>query len=205
MPYRAGMPVETDPRVDAYIEKAADFARPILEELRARVHQYCPDVVETIKWRAPSFTHHGLLGGIVGFKEYVGVMWWQEKALGDADPEVKAVIEATARMTSTKDLPKKLAFKKALRAAMALNEKGPQKRVRKNGPAKLPMHPEFAAALQADKQAKKVFDGFADSYQRDYLEWITEAKRDSTRARRIAQAVEWLREGKRRNWKYENC
>lgn len=199
------MPVEIDPRVDAYVEAAAEFARPVLTELRARVHQYCPDVVETIKWRAPSFTHHGLLGGIVAFKEYVGFMWWQEKALADADADVAEVIARTARIRSVKELPKKLAFKKALRAAMARNEQGPQKRVRKNGPAKLPMHPELAAALQSDKKAKTVFDSFANSYQRDYVEWISEAKRDSTRHKRIAQAIEWLREGKRRNWKYEKC
>ncbi|MCK5944091.1 MAG: YdeI/OmpD-associated family protein [Planctomycetes bacterium] len=198
------MPPRIDPRVDAYVEQAVEFARPILVELRARVHQYCPDVVETIKWRAPAFEHGGLLGGMVAFKSYCGFMWWQEKVLLEADPEVQAVVEATRRMTSVKDLPGKRMFQKALKAAMALNADGPKKRVPKKAPTTQDVPAAFAAALQRDKVAKRHFDGFAAGYRREYIEWIAEAKREATRERRIAQAIEWLREGKRRNWKYEN-
>ena len=67
------------------------------------------------------------------------------------------------------------------------------------------LHPEFAAALAAAPKAKAVLDGFPPSAQRDYFEWIAEAKQDSTRTKRIATAIEWLGEGKRRHWKYQNC
>lgn len=199
------MPSEPDPRIDAYVEAASDFARPILEELRARMHAICPDVVETIKWRAPSFEHHGFLGGMAAFKKYCSFMFWQEKELAAEGPEVQAVIEQCAKMTSPKDLPKKMAFRKVVKLAMARNEAGHKKSVPKNAPKKLTMPKEFAAALAKNRIAKKHFDGFAKSYQRDYIEWVGEAKREATRDKRITQAVEWLREGKHRNWKYENC
>lgn len=199
------MTVESDPRVDAYLQTASDFARPILTELRARVHSVCPDVVETIKWRAPSFEHHGFLGGMAAFKNYCSFMFWQEKELAAEGKDVQAVIEQCAKLTALKDLPGKAVFRRVLKLAMARNAAGKKKRVPKNKPKKFEMPEAFAAALANDRRAKKHFDGFAPGYQKDYIEWVREAKREGTRDKRIVQAVEWLREGKHRNWKYESC
>lgn len=200
------MPVTLDPRVDDYIEQAPAYAQPILTELRERVHRACPDVVETIKWRAPSFEHHGFLGGFAAFKKYCSFLFWQEKALAAEAPEAAAVIAQCGKLEVLRDLPTKAAFRKVLKLAMQRNEAGKkQKRIPKKKPVALQMPDAFADALAKDRRAKKHFDGFAPGYRRDYLEWILDAKRDSTRDRRIAQAIEWLRDGKHRNWKYEKC
>ena len=200
----ARVPATTDPRIDAYIAKAAAYAQPILIELRARVHSACPEVVETIKWRAPSFEHHGFLGGFAAFKNYCSFMFWQEQPLTAEGPEIQAVIEQCAKITTVQDLPGKVAFRKVIKLAMKRNEAGQQqKRVPKMKPAKLHMPEAFA--LAKNRLARQHYEGFAAGYQRDYLEWIVDAKRDSTRDRRILQAIEWLRDGKHRNWKYERC
>lgn len=194
-----------DPRVDAYIDNAPAFARPILTELRARVHRACPDVVETIKWRMPSFEHHGLLAGMAAFKAHCTFGLWKDAVLR-REGEHATTLERAGCLRSRADLPPKAAFAKALKRAMALNAEGtalPRKKAQKRAP--IPMHPELKRALATTTRAKATFDALAPSHQREYLEWITEAKKDDTRARRIEQTVEWLTAGKKRNWKYERC
>jgi hypothetical protein len=194
-----------DPRVDAYIRNAPAFAQPILKELRRRVHAACPDVVETIKWRMPSFEHRGLLAGMAAFKAHLTFGFWKEAVLRK-EPEHAATLERAGCIKAIADLPPKAAFARTVKRAMQLNADGvayPRKKAASR-PA-IAMHPEFARALRSHAAAKKTFAGFAPSHQREYLEWITEAKRDATRARRIEQAIEWLAEGKSRNWKYERC
>lgn len=198
------MTVQPDPRIDAYLAKAPEYARPILTELRARVHRICPDVVETIKWRAPSFEHHGFLGGMAAFKDHCSFMFWHEKDLAAEGPDVQQVLEQCGRLTTPKDLPTKQMFRRVLKLAMARTAAGQKKRLPKNQPKNLEMPDAFAVALAKDRRALKTFDGFAPGYQNDYIEWVTDAKRESTRDKRIEQAVCWLREGKHRNWKYEN-
>ncbi len=196
--------VTTDPRVDSYIEKAAAFAQPILRELRARVHATCPDAVETVKWRMPAFEFQGLLAGMAAFKAHCTFGFWKDRILrrsgGDA-----ALLDQLGCLKLPKDLPGKAAFAKAMKAAMQLNaEHVPAPRAKtKRKP--IAMHPAFGKALAASKKAKAHFESFPPGAQREYLEWITEAKKDETRDKRIEQAVEWIAEGKRRNWKYENC
>jgi uncharacterized protein YdeI (YjbR/CyaY-like superfamily) len=197
--------VTRDPRVDAYIEQAPDFARPVLTELRARMHAACPDVVETIKWRVPSFEHGGLLGGMAAFKAYCMFGFWKDPLLRE-DADGAAVLEALGRVTKVGELPSRRAFGKVVQRAMELNAAGtvvPRKP--KAAKAKVAMHPELARALAAKPAAKKRFAAFAPGQQREYIEWIADAKKDDTRARRIEQAVEWIAEGKKRNWKYETC
>jgi uncharacterized protein YdeI (YjbR/CyaY-like superfamily) len=192
-----------DPRIDEYIAKAPDHARPILLELRARVHAALPDVVETIKWRTPTFEADGLLGGLAAFKHYCTFMFWKEKLLRD-DAAHAATVERAGRMTSLADLPGKAAFAKALKRAAELNAIGAA--VPRTKPAAKPpiaMHPAFARALGASRKAKAAFAQFPPGAQREYLEWIASAKKDDTRDKRIEQAVAWIAEGKRRNWKYE--
>jgi hypothetical protein len=195
-----------DPRIDAYIAKAADFAKPILAELRQRVHAACPDVVETMKWSAPTFDHHGILAGMAAFKKHAVFGFWKHELLIKESPAWKEAMGSFGRLTSVKDLPPKAEFARWAKRAMELNEQGikaPRTKTAKKKP--LALHPEFKAALAKNAKARATLDGFPPSQQREYLEWIADAKGDDTRARRIGQAVEWLAEGKRRNWKYERC
>lgn len=200
--------VTRDPRVDAYIQKAPPFAQPVLTELRARLHAACPDVVETIKWRAPAFEHGGLLAVMAAFKAHCGFAVWKEKRLREL-PGTAAVLDACGRITASDELPSRTAFTKVVKQAMARNAADavaprPVRAPKRARPAIAP-HPEFARALAASKAAAKHFAAFPPGAQREYLEWIASAKQDETRARRIEQAVEWIAAGKRRHWKYENC
>ncbi|MBL8749719.1 MAG: YdeI/OmpD-associated family protein [Planctomycetes bacterium] len=194
-----------DPRVDAYIDNAPEFAKPILVELRKRVHAACPDVRETIKWRMPSFEHHGLLAGMAAFKAHLTFGFWKDAVLRSEKDHLDT-LDRVGCMKGIADLPPKAAFLKALKRAMEINEEGialPRKKATKR--AQIAMHPDFARALGASKKARAVFEAFAPSCKREYLEWIAEAKKDDTRSRRIEQAIDWIAAGRKRNWKYENC
>jgi hypothetical protein len=194
-----------DPRVDDYIENAAEFARPILKEIRARVHQGCPDVVETIKWRSVSFEHEGMLCGMASFKGHCAFGFWKHDLVVGGDPKAREAMGSFGRITKLADLPSKAAFTAFMRKAVKLNDEGVKNERPKHPKKKVVMHPELAAALTKSKKAKKTFDAFPPSKQREYMEWIADAKQDATRGRRLAQAIEWMAEGKARNWKYENC
>jgi uncharacterized protein YdeI (YjbR/CyaY-like superfamily) len=197
---------KTDPRIDAYIVKAQPFARPILEKVRERIHAAAPEAVETLKWSAPGFTVNGkILLMMAAFKEHAALNFWRGQELGDGSPKAGAMGQF-GRLTSVGDLPADAELDALIREAAALARTAPAPRKTMHAPKPPPeMHPEFAAALANAPKAKSTLDGFPPSAQRDYLEWISEAKQDATRAKRIADAVQWLSEGKRRNWKYENC
>ena len=212
-----------DPRIDAYIGNAAGFAQPILERLRAIVREACPDAEETLKWGAPSFLHAGgILCMMAAFKQHASFGFWKHALVvggevpGDGMPRDGMPREGMPRegmgsfgkMTSLKDLPPKKELVALIRKAMQLNEAGVKTLgVRKtSAPKPPPVTPDdLAAALKKNGKARTTFDGFSPSQQREYVDWITEAKRDETRQKRLAQAVEWLAEGKPRNWKYMNC
>lgn len=196
----------TNPKVDAYIAKQADFAKPILIRLRQLVHETCPDVTETIKWGMPSFEYQGLLCGIAAFKAHATFGFWKHDLVIGKDAKSREAMGSFGRLTSVDQLPSKKQFAIWMKIAMKLNEEGikaPREKTTSKKP--IPMHPQFKAALGKNKKAKATFDGFAPSCQREYLEWISEAKRDETREKRIATAIEWMAEGKKRHWKYANC
>lgn len=200
----------TDKRVDAYIAKSAPFAQPILEQLRARVHAACPDVEEAIKWGFPNFVYEGaVLCNMAAFKQHCAFGFWKAKLLGEAGLKVSEdAMGQMGRITSVKDLPGKAEFTRLVKAAMKLNEAPTRvaRPVTKPGTRKpIPVPAELKAALAKNARARKTFEAFAPSHRREYLEWITEAKRVETRAKRIAQTIEWLAEGKQRNWKYQGC
>lgn len=190
-----------DPRVDAYIAKAAPFAQPILAHLRDLVHRTVPGLTETLKWGVPHFTHRGKnLAGFAAFKAHAAFMIHgegrQDEGMGSA-----------GKIASLADLPPDAVLAERLLAAKARIEADGT--AVKPTPAKAPkaaiaMPDDFAAALSAAK-ARTNFDAFPPGAQRDYLEWVVEAKRPETRAKRIATATEWIAEGKKRHWKYENC
>jgi uncharacterized protein YdeI (YjbR/CyaY-like superfamily) len=195
--------VSREPRIDAYIAKAQPFARPILEHVRERVHAVVPDVQEGIKWSHPTFLRNGkIVMGTAAFKAHATVHFWRGQELGlDAKPGAMGQL---GRLTSIDDLPPDLDAMIARAAQLA--ETAPTPRKPKHAPRAAPeLHPDFAAALNEAPQAKATLDAFAPSHRRDYLEWVAEAKQEATRRKRIATAVEWLSEGKKRNWKYENC
>ena len=195
-----------DPRIDDYIAKVAPFARPILEHVRERVHAAVPEAEETIKWSAPGFTLNGkILLMMAAFKQHAALNFWRGQEIGDGSPKAGAMGQF-GRLTTVSDLPPDDQLDSMLREAAVLAATAPAPRKTKHEPKPAPgMHPEFAAALAISPKARAVLDGFPPSAQRDYLEWISEAKQDATRAKRIATAVEWLEEGKRRHWKYQNC
>jgi uncharacterized protein YdeI (YjbR/CyaY-like superfamily) len=206
-----------DPRIDAYIAKSADFAKPILKRLRALVHKGCPDVVEMVKWGMPSFEYppKSILCGFAAFKQHAVFGFWKSAILFGDGKEAREVREklnwgapgrdpVPARLTSIGDLPSDAVMIRLVKQAAALNEQGvklPAKPKTKKPPPRAPA--DLAAALRKAKGAAAKFKAFSPSHQREYIEWITEAKADETRSRRIAQAVEWIAEGKSRNWKYE--
>lgn len=200
----------TDKRIDAYIAKSAPFAQPILRELRARIHAACPNAEETIKWGFPHFLYEGaVLCSMAAFKAHCAFGFWKGALLREAGLEVSdEAMGQMGRITSMKDVPGKSAFRRLVKAAMKLNE-GPTRVARpvtKPGTRRpIPVPADFQAALAKNARARKSFEGFAPSHRREYLEWITEAKRVETREKRIAQAIEWLAEGKQRNWKYQDC
>ena len=189
-----------DPRVDAYIEKSAPFAQPILAHLRAAVHGACPDVVETLKWKSPSFEHHGILCGMAAFKEHCAFGFWKHDLVVGEHAKAREAMGSFGRLTSVRELPKKAELKRLIQRAMQLNEDGVKVQRRKAGPRKpLPLPPELKAALEQDKRARAAFDAFSPSHRNEYAEWIGEAKRADTRERRLAQALVWIRGGKHRN------
>jgi hypothetical protein len=196
-----------DPRIDAYIERAAPFARPILAHVRELVHQACPRVEESIKWGMPSFSHAGgILCGMAAFKQHASFGFWKH-ALVVGEGEPRDGMGSFGKMASLADLPPDTALLAYIRRGMALNEDGVKApATRKAAPRPPPEAPEdLLAALKEDTLAQATFDAFPPSCKREYIDWIVEAKRPETRAKRLAQAVAWIAEGKRRNWKYEAC
>jgi uncharacterized protein YdeI (YjbR/CyaY-like superfamily) len=193
-----------DPRIDAYIAKSADFAKPILTEIRAVVHDVCPDVEETMKWSFPHFDYKGMMCSMAAFKEHCAFGFWKASLILDGNGRSEEAMGQFGRMTALSDLPSKQVMRDYIQKAMALNESGTTvKREPRSPKEAITVPADFTAAVKKNKKALAVFEAFSPSHRREYLEWITEAKSADTRKRRIAQAIEWMAQGKSRNWKYE--
>ena len=195
-----------DPRVDAYIERQAEFAKPILKHLREAVHAAAPEAEEDIKWGMPHFLYKGrILAGMAAFKAHATFGFWRGSGVVGEQDRQEGAMGQFGRLTSIDDLPKPEVLAELIRQAMeASHAPPPQPRGEKVKPA--PDVPEdLQAALAQDHAASATFAAFSPSCRREYVDWVTEAKRPETRSKRIAQAVEWMAEGKRRNWKYEKC
>jgi uncharacterized protein YdeI (YjbR/CyaY-like superfamily) len=198
--------VSRDPRIDTYIGNAGPFAQPILEHVRARVHAVAPEAEESLKWSAPAFTIDGkILLIMAAFKAHMALNFWRGQELRGNEANADGMGQF-GKLASLADLPPDAELDRLIREAAELARTAPTPRKTKHAPEAAPsMHPDFATALAGAPKAKAAFDGFPPSAQRDYLEWICEAKQDATRQKRIATAIEWLSEGKRRHWKYQNC
>ena len=199
--------VARDPRVDAYIEKSAGFAKPILTHIREIVHDACPEAEETLKWGFPHFTYKGILCSMASFKAHCALNFWKGKEVLGVEMASEEGMGQFGRLTSVKDLPSKKVLVGYVKRAKALNEAGTpgpiSQRARAKGEPEVPE--DLLAALKKNKKARATFEGFAPGQRREYVVWITEAKRPETRAKRLATTLEWLAEGKKRNWKYEKC
>jgi len=198
--------MKTDPRIDAYIARQADFARPILEHLRKTVHEACPDCEETLKWSSPTFMYRGeMLASMAAFKAHATFGFWKGSlVIGEGETQMSGMGQF-GKLGSVADLPPPDQLTGLIKKAMKLTEEGVKAPRNKHPKAPFTVPDDLRRAMDANAAAAATFDGFPPSCQREYVEWVTEAKREETRAKRIAQAVEWLAEGKRRNWKYENC
>lgn len=197
-----------DPRIDAYIAKSADFAKPILTHLRETVHAAAPTANETIKWGMPFFMYNGkILCSIAAFKEHCALHFWKgSQVVAPAANRGEEAMGQFGKIRRVADLPSKKTLSGYVKRAMELHEEiaksPPMKKARTTKPA-IPMPSAFRTALGKNRKAKTSFDELSPSHRREYLEWITEAKTDATRDKRIATALEWISAGKSRNWKYE--
>jgi uncharacterized protein YdeI (YjbR/CyaY-like superfamily) len=195
--------------IDAYIIKSADFAIPILTHIRELVHKTCPDAEEKMKWSFPHFDYKGeMMCSMAAFKEHAAFGFWKASLMKDPVLAEMAKSEVAmghlGRLTSLKDLPSDKKLIAWIKEAMALNDKGIKLPV-KAKPAttkELEVPDYFSKALTKNKKAKQNFDGFSYSNKKEYVMWVSEAKTEDTRNKRMATTVEWLAEGKIRNWKY---
>ncbi|HCM35100.1 YdeI/OmpD-associated family protein [Chryseobacterium sp.] len=195
-------------KIDSYIEKSQDFAKPILHYIRETVHEYCPDAEEAMKWSFPHFIYKGKnLCAMASFKQHCTFGFWLEKEMKTMQ-EITHDIEKNSmfslgKITKTEDLPSKPQLKKAILEAMELTDMGVT--MKKAAPSKTEMEiPDyFQAALNDNSKALGFFEKASPSFKKEYITWLTEAKTEATRNKRMEQALEWIEEGKGRNWKYE--
>jgi uncharacterized protein YdeI (YjbR/CyaY-like superfamily) len=194
-----------DPRIDAYIAKSADFAKPILKHLRKIVHAGCPKVEETLKWSMPHFDYKGVMCGMAAFKQHCVFGFWKESLIFDsAKTAEKTAMGSFGCIKSLADLPSEKTLIGYVKKAAALNEAGikapGRTKPKKREPLEVPDY--FSSALKKNAKARKTFEDFPPSKKREYLEWVTEAKREETRKERLATAIKWMADGKARHWKY---
>jgi uncharacterized protein YdeI (YjbR/CyaY-like superfamily) len=197
-----------DPRVDEYIAKSAEFAQPILEHLRELVHQGCPNVEEALKWNSPWFVYKGLLCGMAAFKQHATFGFWQHELVVGKTREQEAMGQF-GRISSVKNMPKDKVLLGYIRKAVELKEAGikPPSRLRgKPGEKRELAVPDYlTAALRKNKNAQRNFEKFSYSHKKEYVEWLTGAKREETRQKRLDTALAWIAKGKPQNWKYMQC
>ena len=205
------MPAPTDPRVDAYIARAPEFARPILTRVRAAIRAACPEAVETIKWSTPFYDHHGPMCSMAAFTAHCALRFWKGALVLPEGQQTEKALGPFGHLESVKDLPSPRALAAMVKKAAALNEGGvtaPWMEARREKAAARAATPvvvpdDLAAALKKNRAAKAAFDAFSPSHRREYIAWITGAKRDETRARRLATTLAQLEDGKTVNWRYE--
>ncbi len=201
------------PAVDAYIAKSADFAKPILTHVRKLMHKGSPRIEETIKWGVPTFEREGIVAMMAAFKQHVAFGFWSEKLIReklgtDAErmfPRDAKLGMGGRRYQARAELPVDAVILRAVKVAVALNESGerPKRALKRKPPPKAP--PYFAAALKKNAKARATFAKLTPGRQREYVDWLVEAKQAATRERRLAQAIELLAAGKPRYWKYQDC
>jgi uncharacterized protein YdeI (YjbR/CyaY-like superfamily) len=198
-----------DERIDAYIAKSADFAKPILIHIREVVHKASPLINETVKWGMPFFDYKGPICMMAAFKQHCGFGFWKASRLNDPDKllqgsDAEAAAGSFGRIASLNDLPSDEALIGFIHQMIAMNESGVKEPKKPSTPkAEFPMPADFDKLLKADLVTMGNYEKFSPSCKRKYLEWFADAKSDATREKRMQQALEWIGEGKTRNWKYK--
>jgi uncharacterized protein YdeI (YjbR/CyaY-like superfamily) len=200
--------MQTDARIDEYINKSAPFARPVLQHVRELVHEACPEVAETIKWGFPHFTYKGILCSMAAFKQHCSFGFWKASIMKDPERILKRAGKTEmgnfGKIASIKDLPADKIMLSYIKEAVLLNEKGTKVMARgEKARTEIPVPEELTLGLKKNKKALASFEQLSPSHKREYLKWITEAKMTATRQRRIETTIEWLSEAKGPNWKYE--
>lgn len=194
-----------NPAVDAYIKKAQPFAQPILKKLRTIIHKGCPKVTEEMKWSQPFYMYQGrVLCATMGFKKHCALVFWKSGLIKKKNGQkAKDDLKHLRRISSLDELPPEREILAYIKLAMHLNEPTTKlpPREKRSTPVKAPN--DLLAALRANPKAKKHFETFSPSKKKDYIFWITGAKTEETRERRLETAIDWISEGKARNWKYE--
>lgn len=199
---------EKDSRIDEYITKSAAFAQPILKHLREVVHKACPQVEETIKWGMPHFNYKGIMCSMAAFKQHVAFGFFKASLLEDAEGILtlaeKHSMGHLGKITSVKDIPKDNVLKSYIKQAMKLNDDGVKLAKPKAAKIKeLDTLQDLQKALSKNKTASKIFEEFSLGKRKEYIEWLEDAKTETTREKRLLQAIEWISEGKIRHWKYQ--
>ena len=195
--------------IDAYIAKSADFAKPILNHLRKLIHEACPDVEERVKWSMPHFDYKkSPLCHMAAFKQHAAFGFWKASLMKDKTLLETAQSETAmghlGKITSLKDLPSDKKIIAWIKEAMKLNDEGIKLSTKNTVAKKETATPEFfIKAIKKNKKAFITFESFSPSAKREYVDWVTSAKTEETKISRLTQAVEWMAEGKKRNWKYE--
>jgi len=194
----------TNPLVDEYISNAQPFARPILKHIRELMHKGCPELTETMKWGMPHFEYHGVIGSMAGFKEHAVFGFWKQDLIPGMKQYIKEkeAMGSWGRITSLEGIPPDKDIIEFVRVAAELNEKGIKSPKRAPKPVVVNMPEDFMSSIRANKKAFETYDNFSPSNKRDYADWINDAKSDETRQQRIETAIEWMKEGKPRMWKY---
>lgn len=198
-----------NPQIDHYIAKSAEFAQPILNHLRELVHKACPETEEKIKWGMPHFDYKGMMCSMAAFKQHCAFSFWKASLMKDkkliANAKSEAAMGHLGRITLLKDLPSDKILLAYIKEAKKLNDDGLKVTRKPSAPKEkeIIIPDYFSKVLKKNKSALKTFQNFSPSHKREYIEWITKAKTEETRIRRVATAIEWLSQDKSRNWKYE--
>ena len=197
-----------DKRIDAYIAKSESFAKPILNHLRELVHKACPDIEETVKWGFPHFDYKGILCSMAAFKQHCAFGFWKASLMSDTHKILSKVGETAmghlGKIKSLDDLPSEKVLIKYIKEAVKLNSEG-IKLITKGKAAEkkeLNVPDYFRKALSKNKDALKIFEKFSYTNKKEYVEWVAEAKSEDTKNKRLATSMEWIAEGKIKNWKY---
>jgi uncharacterized protein YdeI (YjbR/CyaY-like superfamily) len=197
-----------DKRIDVYIANSPDFARPILIHLRDLVHAACPNVEETIRWGFPHFDHKGIMCSVASFKNHCAFGFWKASLMKDAEVLKYNNQKAMGHAGKIQCLPDLLSDKiiiLQIKEAMKLNEDGIKLPERKNEDKKpVLITPDILKKeLVRNRKASNTYKNLSFTHKNEYIEWIEEAKNEATKQKRILTAIEWLMEGKTRNWKYD--
>ena len=186
------------------MEKQTDY-REELEKLRGILLD--AGLEETIKWGAPTYTYQGKnVVGIGAFKSYFGLWFFQGALLEDKKKKLVNAQEGVTkamrqwRFESAKEIDEKL-IKEYIKESVHNIDQGREIKAVRKKPLSLP--PELQQALKKSKKLENSFNGFSLSKRRDFAEYISSAKRDETKHKRLEKIIPMILEGVGLNDKYK--